>query len=115
MGGGVLGCSGGGSEGALGSPAWPGFQSLLGIWIFGPELGVCFCIIGFLENMVWGTSHLWEICGFICRQAPLGKGLRSFKNVEKQSMLVVLGTQQPAVSVGRERGLSGYHGEEFQG
>lgn len=60
-----------------------------------------------------GPSPLGDRCLHV--QPSLPRGSRSIKDLEEQSMLAMLGTQQRAVSGRRERDLSGYHGEELQG
>lgn len=104
-----------GSGGALGLPAWPGFQSLLGIQSCGPEWGVQFCIISLLENVVWGTpSPLGEL-SIHPHPSPLGQGSRSFRAVKVSQCSLWWG---PMVSNAHgERGAppSGYQGSrEFQ-
>ena len=103
-----------GSEGALGPPAWSELQSPLGIWVYAAGWGVCFYIQHLLENTVWGTSQLWDICGFIYAKTHKGKapgpeGSRKAVHADCPGDSTV-----SSAEVWGGWALSGNHGEEFQ-
>lgn len=80
-----MGWAMGGSGNSLDPPAWLGFQSPLGLWSYGPEWEVHFCLISFLENMVGGPPNLWEICAFIFSEVPQGYKVQGASKMQKIS------------------------------